>query len=272
MRFEYIDAVNETAGHPDPASDTPTLPVGLDVEPPAGPAPPPGGLALLQVLAVSGVPTQLALAVILTMAGIPATENGEPSVRFFAVVGFLDTALAALLIQYFLKTSRESAATVFVGSKSPWREAALGLGLLPVVFVCVVGIVLALRTWLPFLDTVDENPLAAFLRTPLDAAVFLVVAIVAGGIREELQRAFILHRFDQRLGGMRVGLIVFSLFFGLLHLDQGVDVAIAITLLGLTWGIIYARRRSAVLAMVNHAGFNAVQVGQAVLARAMGVG
>ncbi len=68
------------------------------------------------------------------------------------------------------------------------------------------------------------------------AAIFLVVVVLAGGVREELQRAFILHRFDQRLGGARVGLVLFTIAFGAFHLDQGYDVALAICCPGLVLG------------------------------------
>ena len=57
-------------------------------------------------------------------------------------------------------------------------------------------------------------------------------------------------------------LVVFTLFFGALHFDQGFDVAIAVGSLGLLWGVLYIKRRSAVMPMVNHAGFNAAQVAQ----------
>ena len=97
-----------------------------------------------------------------------------------------------------------------------------------------------------------------------------MVVVLGAGIKEELQRAFVLHRFDQGLGGIRLGLVLFSIMFGVLHFDQGWDVAIAIGLLGLFWGVLYIKRRSAVMSMVNHAGFNAAQVAQDMLARALG--
>jgi membrane protease YdiL (CAAX protease family) len=106
-----------------------------------------------------------------------------------------------------------------------------------------------------------------YMRTPIEATIFAVVVVLAGGVREELQRAFILHRFRQRLGGAGVGLAVFSLFFGALHVTEGIDAAIAVGVLGLFWGIVYIRRGSAILPLVNHAGFDLVQVLQVVLTR-----
>ena len=48
--------------------------------------------------------------------------------------------------------------------------------------------------------------------------------------------------------------------FGLAHYDQGWDVAMSVGVLGVIWGLIYMKRRSSILAMANHAGFNGVQV------------
>ena len=100
----------------------------------------------------------------------------------------------------------------------------------------------------------------ALIQSPLDAFVFTVVAVVAGGLREELQRAFVLRRFEQHLGGGWLGLIVFSVAFGLGHYIQGWDAAIVTASLGAVWGAIYLMRRSVVSAMVSHAGFNVAEI------------
>jgi membrane protease YdiL (CAAX protease family) len=57
-----------------------------------------------------------------------------------------------------------------------------------------------------------------------------------------------------------VGLLLFSTIFGLGHLEQGYDVAIATALLGAFWGAIYLTRRSILGPMVGHAGFNLAMV------------
>ena len=55
----------------------------------------------------------------------------------------------------------------------------------------------------------------------------------------------------QHLGGMPVGLAIYSIVFGAAHFTQGYDVAIATGLLGLFWGWLYMKRRSVVAAMVS---------------------
>jgi len=107
---------------------------------------------------------------------------------------------------------------------------------------------------------VDANPFESLITSRLDALVLAVLVIVTGGVKEEVQRAFVLHRFDQRLGGARLGLVLYSLVFGAGHVVQGYDVAVVTALLGLAWGALFLWRRSLVAASVSHAGFNAAQV------------
>ncbi len=242
---------------------------------PAGPRgnPPPWHFALLQAIAVCGIPTQIAVATALIVgARMAPVTSGGLSLEFIATVSFLDTALIALLIRVFLMASGEHSRDVFLGRRRPLGEIGRGLALVPVAFVLVTGLVFAMRALAPSLNNVRENPLAAFMTNPLDTAIFAVVVVLAGGVREELQRGFILHRFGQSLGGMWVGNLVFGLAFGLLHLDQGRDIALAIGLLGLAWGALYIRRGSILMSISNHAGFNAAQVLQQALAASLGLG
>jgi membrane protease YdiL (CAAX protease family) len=228
--------------------------------------------AFLQIIAVSGFPTQLLVAAVLILGVGMAPYSGDGlSLQFIATVSFLDTALVALLMLVFLRWNGEHSREVFLGGRPTWPEAWRGLLLVPVVFFGVSGLVALLRWLVPALQTVPDNPLAAFMRNPFDAAVFAVVVVLAGGVREELQRAFILHRCEQRLGGARLGNVLFGLVFGALHLDQGVDVAMVIGLMGMAWGAVYIRRRSVVGAMVNHAGFNLAMVLQQLAAIRLGL-
>lgn len=253
------------------AGESPTIATSL-VERQSSERPPqPRWLALFEALLVSGVPTQALVGVtlLLVVGMAPQDENGL-SLRFFATLSLIDTLLVVVLIRFFLRATGERPGDVFVGVRPAGREAVLGLMFVPLVLIVVALVVLSLRAVFPWLQTVPDNPLLALMDTPARAAVFLVIVVLAGGVREELQRAFILHRFEQRLGGIRLGLVLFTITFGALHLDQGADVAVAVGLLGLMWGIIYIKRRSAILPIVNHAGFNALQVFQGLVARSFG--
>ena len=100
-----------------------------------------------------------------------------------------------------------------------------------------------------------DNPLEKFLGTPIGIAMFLVVAIVAGGMREELQRV-LLHRFKKDFSQPWLGLLITSIAFGLGHTIQGNDVAIITGMLGAIWGAMYLTRGGALASMVSHSLFN----------------
>ena len=120
---------------------------------------------------------------------------------------------------------------------------------------------LTARRYAPTLHNVDQNPLQGLLSSPRDAWLFALVVLVAGGVREEIQRAFLLHRFEAWLGGRTVGLVVTSIAFGAGHYQlQGMDAGIATGLLGAFWGVVYLRRRSCAAPIVCHAGFDLLQI------------
>jgi hypothetical protein len=141
------------------------------------------------------------------------------------------------------------------------KEALLGLALVPSIFLLVVLLLTAVRLFAPALHNVETNPLEEMASGGVaNVLAFGVVGILAGGVREELQRAFMLRRFEQHLGGARVGVLVLSVAFGLGHFVQGWDAAITTGVLGAVWSVLYLRRRSSVAPVVSHAGFNSLEV------------
>jgi membrane protease YdiL (CAAX protease family) len=224
--------------------------------------------AAIQVFLVCGIPTQLIVFAALLGSGSHMSADGSAltadvsriSLEFFAMTSLFDTALIAILIRIFLALSGETSSEVFLGRRRPVGEIVRGLVLIPVCLFVVVGFVNLLARWLPSFHNVATSPYESYMQTPVRAAVFIIVVILAGGVREELQRAFVLHRFEQRLGGAGLGLAIWSAAFGLFHLPQGKDAALAVGFLGLFWGAIYLRRRSALAPMVSHAGFDVTEI------------
>ncbi len=235
------------------------------------PAPPPRPLpstagsprlaAALEVVLCSGFPTQLALAVVLTRAGIASVgSGGELSLLYVVTLSLGDTVLLVGLIAYFLRRGGERPLRVLLGPRPHGPNVLLGLALIPLtVLLAWAGLQLLHAFW-PGLQNVADNPMEGLIRSPLDALLFAVVAIVAGGLREEIQRAFILRRFEQHLGGGWLGLAAFSIVFGLGHYIQGWDAAIVTAVLGAIWGALFLLRRSIVPAVISHAGFNTSEI------------
>lgn len=217
-------------------------------------------LSFFEVLLCSGFPSQLVLSALLLLAGFSSFSPDGLSFTFVVALSVLDTIVVLGLVVVFLRARRESVWDVLVGRVALTREMARGLLLLPVVFGVVLGGGLLIQRVAPQLRNVAENPLQAMLDSPARLAIFAVVVVVAGGLREEVQRAFILHRFRQDLGGAWLGLLLFSVAFGLGHLVQGYDAAILTGLLGVLWGTVYLTRHSIVAAVVSHALFNLTEL------------
>jgi membrane protease YdiL (CAAX protease family) len=171
-----------------------------------------------------------------------------------------DTIVLIALMVALTRAHGESASDLWLGGRRVRHEAALGLALLPVVFIGVVVLLNLLRLYAPWLHNVEENPLEQLAGTATDAAMFALVAIFAGGVREELQRAFLLRRFERHLGGAWVGVVVLSVAFGVGHIVQGWDAVIVTGTLGAFWAVVYLRRRSSVAPVVSHAGFNTLEI------------
>ena len=172
-----------------------------------------------------------------------------------------DSALLILLMVVLARANGDSPWLLWRGVRPVTAEVVLGLLLVPVAVLMVGVLIGSIRTLAPGLHNVPENPLEALATGGAGAAaLFGVVAIVAGGIREELQRAFLLQRFERHLGGATMGVVVLSTAFGLGHALQGWDAAIATGTLGAFWAIVYLRRRSSIAPIVSHAGFNSIEV------------
>lgn len=217
--------------------------------------------ALLEVLICSGYPTQILVLGTMKAVGMaPRAEAGMLSLRFVSVLSVVDAILVIALVLLFLRANGERIRDRLLGSKPPAREAGLGLLLVPVSFLLAVAVIVLLNLAAPWLHNVARNPFEAMLQTTRQQIVLAVVVTVAGGLREEIQRAFVLHRFEQSLGGAAFGLVLWSLAFGVGHLAQGRDVAIATAALGAFWGLIYLLRRSVVSPVIAHAGFNLSEI------------
>ncbi len=234
--------------------------------PEAVPAPPPDPVitstpapwrSIGEVVLCSGYPSQLLLGAVLQSGGVsPITKSGSLSATFVFALSLLDTALLLGMIVTLIYLRGERPRAVFFGDRPILAEAVAGVFSVPLVLFVVIAASLIIRLAIPQLHNVEQNPLEGLLGSQTGLFAFLFVVIVAGGLREELQRMFLLHRFGQDLGGVRVGLLVTSLAFGLGHTLQGWDAAVITALLGALWGWLSLKRGSAVASIVSHSLFN----------------
>lgn len=209
----------------------------------------------------SGLPSQVLLVLALNGFGMRMHRaDGRLSPPFVFTLSLLDATVVIGLVVLLLRAHGEPVRTVLFGKGRRLREAFIGLALLPAVFMVVVLVLMLVLKFAPGLHNVARNPLEDMLTTRSDALIFAAVVMIEGGIREEVQRGFVLHRFGQYLGGAGWGVAIYSIVFGIGHFEQGYDAMIATALLGALWGLVFLARRSIVAPMVSHAGFNLAQV------------
>jgi membrane protease YdiL (CAAX protease family) len=218
-------------------------------------------VALAEVVICSGYPTQIAIIALLALAGwVPVGESGRLSTYYVLTLSTLDAVLLIGLVVFFLRAHGERPARVMFGRGVLTREIVLGVLLTPFVLLLAIGILAAVQHWAPWLHNVPRNPLEDLIGTRFDAVLFGVVSVFAGGVREEVQRAFVLTRFERYLGGAVPGLIFFSFAFGAGHMIQGYDAAVATGVLGLFWGIVYLARRNIAAPVISHSLFNITEI------------
>ncbi len=187
---------------------------------------------------------------LLAALGMPPSRLLE-SAASLAVYLSTEATLTLLLVGLLLWWRGEGLTHLGWGAGRASVEVRAGLVALPVLFAATFAVGLTFRALLPGYVT-HVNPLLELVRDRGDLILLWMTSIYVGGVKEEIQRAFVLNRFHH-LGGPWFGLILWSLFFGLGHLVQGPDNAVAAGILGVLFGILYLRRKSLTAPIVAHA-------------------
>jgi membrane protease YdiL (CAAX protease family) len=210
--------------------------------------------ALLEVLLLSGLVSSF-------FATLPLAAIHHGSFPHVADAGtitafiLLEASITLALMMFVLRMHGEHLRDFGLRRDRWMSHAAVGLALVPVLFLANALIATGFRVFLPkyFLE---RNPLIDMVRTPRDLVLFICSALYAGGFKEELQRAFILTRFREHLGGIGAGLVIWSLVFGAGHYVQGLQGIVVASVYGMLFGILYVARGSLVAPMVAHAAYD----------------
>jgi membrane protease YdiL (CAAX protease family) len=206
--------------------------------------------ALLEVALVGGIVSSYIAFLPFYLRG-GTEESLLQNVRLLAVMLLSEAAITVLLIALLLQLHRQTWRDLGWRLDRLKSNIGLGLAVVPLLFATNIVVAAFVRHYLPRFYT-ERNPLIEGIQTRADLALFLCAAVLAGGVKEELQRAFILGRFRGHLGGALPGLILWSAVFGAGHYIQGVQGAFAAGLFGLLFGIVYLARASLVPPMVAH--------------------
>jgi membrane protease YdiL (CAAX protease family) len=212
--------------------------------------------ALFEVLLISGLFSSIlaALPFYLIKGKSFGLTNEAVSTSLFLLV---ESGITFLLLAMLMNWRHENASDLGL-QLNRWRSNVLtGVALVPVLFLLNALIGFIFQQYFPKYH-LEKNPLTEMIRTPPQLALFIFSALIAGGIKEELQRAFILLRFRDYLGGSITGLILWSLAFGAGHYLQGVQGITAATIYGFIFGLVYLISGSLIAPIVAHSAYDAL--------------
>jgi len=138
----------------------------------------------------------------------------------------------------------------------------------------IFGISLGFITWIlvnivfnPLINAVNSGALKPpgdilnYMKDPSSLYLWIPVVMLAA-FSEELQRIFVLTRFEKWFGkyGLYLAVLITSVIFGIGHLYQGMNAAIGTGIGGLLNSFVYLRKRSAIEVIICHAVFNILSV------------
>jgi uncharacterized protein len=211
--------------------------------------------ALFEVLLISGIISGLLAAIpIFGLRGGSGSFLLEDA-RTVSYYLLLDSGITFLLLAFILKAHRETIASLGLRWDNLKRNVIAGLMLVPLLFLINAIAALLFKIYLPKYY-IEQNPLTDIIHTPQQLALFIFSALVAGGIKEELQRALIINRFRAFLGGAGVGLVLWSLAFGAGHYLQGVQGIVIAAIYGFFFGMIYILSGSLIAPIVAHGTYD----------------
>lgn len=213
--------------------------------------------AIIEVLLLSGLVSGF-------FAALPFSirSTGHPGMilsnaRIVVATILLEAGICLLLLWVLLRLHRETLRDLSLHFDRWISDLAWGATLVPILFLANFLVTAGFRFFLPQYY-LDRNPLTEIIRTPAELAMFIGAALVAGGIKEEVQRAFILTRFRQHLGGAILGLLLWSAVFGAQHYVQGLQGIVAASLFGFLFGAVYLIRGSLLAPIVAHGIYDTV--------------
>lgn len=211
--------------------------------------------AFIEILLLSGlISSFLAGLIFAAFLGKKADLLATDSTIISAFV-LLEAVFIFLLLAAILKAHRESLSSLGLKWERWKSHLFLGFGLAPTFFLINALVAYIFRVYLPEYY-IEQNPLTETIQTPQQLILFIFSALVAGGIKEELQRAFIISRFRRYLGGAWIGLVLWSLAFGAAHYVQGVQGIAIATLYGFIFGIVYIISGSIIAPIVAHGAYD----------------
>jgi len=214
-------------------------------------------MAILEIFLVSGLFTD-AIAVLLATL-ITGVETGDIMSSTEALFVYLisSAVIILFLVAIFQTIHRHDPdlKICFAPSRNIAKHILWAVFSVPVFFLLMVGLSAVFQVVFPG-SVPEKNPVLELIQTPAHLVLFFISSVFAGGLREEVQRVFVINRSAAYFWSPYVGLIAWSLFFGVQHYSQGVAAIFITALLGLGFGLLYIKRNNVLTPFLSHALFN----------------
>jgi membrane protease YdiL (CAAX protease family) len=175
-------------------------------------------------------------------------------------IGLLKTAGTWVLVWLLLKHDGQKVSDLGL-RKAQLKKSFLPGFLFGLVIFAVSNVFIPWITQNWFSDS--ESVLTGnWFRSPVAIPVWIFLGLIAGGLTEEVSRAFVLTRFERAFGrvGLIIAIILSSVSFGIGHLYQGHGAAFSLGISGALYALVYLRRRSCWEAVIAHATFDTVGI------------
>jgi len=177
-------------------------------------------------------------------------------VRVYIATIIYEWVLVGYVWFFGLRRRRVSIAEIVGGKWRRWLDFWRDIGI-ALLFWMAVGTVLA---GLSYALHFSGEEAAKFLlpQTPLQMAVFVVLASCAGFCEEFVFRGYLQRQFLAWTGSVVAGIALQAIVFGAAHLYQGPKAVLVISVYGALFGILAAMRKSLRPGMMQHAGQDAI--------------
>lgn len=185
----------------------------------------------------------------------PMTPVLPPTFAELALKIVLNKLVLFTILAVLLSLEPQGWAGVGITSQDWPKHLAIGIGIGMLMFIILnVGLTAALEAILPR-PSQSGPSIVSYFAELRNLLVWLPIGVFGGGVVEELERIFIITRFEQWQGrpGLILGILLSSAMFGLGHLYQGLGVAISTAISGVVFTLVFLRRRSALEAITAHA-------------------
>lgn len=219
---------------------------------------PPGTLRAVAMLALPAVVLTVLIFAYVIMHGGAVDETELRGVLPLLIAVSHATVLGALL--WTLHRERRRLADIgwrLSLGQSLWREVLIGLALALALYLMKELVFDSVRAMLA-----GNRPTFTSLfrfRWNADEVPLLAVATTFILVEESVYRGYGLAPLVERLGSVG-GLLVMSVFFGLLHWGNGGLAVVFTGIIGLIYGALFLWRRTLPAVIVAHAAYNAIVI------------